>query len=232
MIRGAIFDVDGTILDSMPIWDTAAQRYLKTLGITADKELGEILFPMSLEEGAVYVKERFHLSYSVEKIVSDITGVVEDFYRFEAPLKEGVREVLEWLSGQQVKMAVATSGEKRLVEAAFERTGILQFFEGILTGADVGVGKTQPDIFYKAAQMTESQPCETLVFEDAFHAIRTAREAGFIVIGVYDESDIGQNTLIREYSNLYCEKMNECIIELQELLFTGTIPRSVLPGTE
>ena len=86
------------------------------------------------------------------------------------------------------------------------------------------MGKTQPDIFYKAAQMTGSKPCETLVFEDALHAIRTAREAGFIVIGVYDESDIGQNNLIREYSNLYCEKMNECIIELQELLFTGTIP--------
>lgn len=227
MIRGAIFDVDGTILDSMPIWDTAAQRYLKTLGITADQELGEILFPMSLEEGASYVKERFRLSYSVEKIVSDITGVVDDFYRFEAPLKEGVREVLEWLSGKMVKMAVATSGEKKLVQAAFERTGILQYFEGILTGADVGVGKTQPDIFYRAANMTGSKPCETLVFEDAFHAIKTARDAGFFVIGVYDESDAGQDALIKEYSNLYCQRMDECIIRLQEAERSGEFENSI-----
>lgn len=227
MIRGAIFDVDGTILDSMSIWDTAAQRYLKTLGITADPELGEILFPMSLEEGAAYVKERYHLYSSVEAIVSDITEVVDGFYRFEVSLKEGVREVLDWLKKNQIKMTVATSGEKSLVEAAFERLGILQYFEGILTGADVGVGKSKPDIFYRAAEMTGSRPFETLVFEDAFHAIKTAREAGFFVIGVYDESDADQNLQIREYSNLYCEKMNDCIVKLQEAERSGEFENGI-----
>ena len=89
MIRGAIFDVDGTLLDSMAIWEDAGARYLKGLGIQAQEDLGKLLFPMSLQEGAAYMKDRYDLKLSVSQIIEGVGDTVRDYYFYEAPLKKG-----------------------------------------------------------------------------------------------------------------------------------------------
>lgn len=210
-IQGAIFDVDGTLLDSMSVWEDIGERYLISLGIMAKDGLGDALHTMSLEQGAVYLKEEYRLEKTVPQIVKEVLKIVSDFYRFEAPLKPGVKETLEWMSKQQIRMVVATSGNKELVEVALDRNGILKYFEWIYTCTEVGAGKDEPEIYLKAAETLQAEPENIVAFEDAFHAAETAKKAGFRVIGVYDVSNEENISRMREVCDCYYDRMDEVI---------------------
>lgn len=220
MIKGAIFDVDGTILDSMAAWDDVATKYLKLIGIQAAPDLEERICDMSFEEGAAFIKREYGLADSVKEIMAGASSVVESFYSNEVCLKDGAKDVLQWLSGQNIKMVTATTGDRRLVDAAFRRNGILNYFEKIFTCAEVGVGKAQPDIYLQAAEYLGFQPEEVLVFEDAFYAAETAKKAGFHVIGVHDSRSEKGLQEMKKLCDMYCEKIDSCIgkLELAEVL--------------
>lgn len=188
MKRAAVFDVDGTLLNSMSVWEDLGVRYLKRSQIEPEPDLGEILFPMTVEEGVKYIKKRYGLSMECEEIMDEIMEIVRDFYFYEVSLKEGAEEVLKELKRCKIPMAIATSGERALVETAFERLGIRKYFQAILTCTEVGAGKREPLIYQKAAAVLGAAPEETWVFEDALYAIKTAKAAGFHTVGVYDRS--------------------------------------------
>ena len=152
MIKGAIFDVDGTILDSMGIWDEAGIRYLKSNGIEAPSDLGDTLFAMTITEAADYLKEKFALKETTDAIEQGILDTVKDYYYEEAPLKSKVVRILEILKRENIPMAVASSSEKAHIEAAFQRLGILKYFQVIYTCKEVGEGKSSPLIFEKACE--------------------------------------------------------------------------------
>ena len=163
---------------------------------------------MSLEQGAAYLKKEYRLEKQIPEIVGDVLKIVADFYRLEAPLKPGVKETLEWLKHRQVKMAVATSGNRELIEAALERNGVLGYFGKIFTCTETGAGKDDPLIYLEAAQFLESGPDETLVFEDAFHAAETAKKAGFTVFGIYDDSNRENLSRMKELCDFYFDRMD------------------------
>ena len=117
-IRGAIFDVDGTLLDSMKIWDQAGARYLESLGKEPEQGLNKILFSLSLADGAAYLKKAYDLVQTEEEIHQGVLDVVDAFYRDEAQAKAGVRELLAALSAKGVAMTVATSSDKRQIRTA------------------------------------------------------------------------------------------------------------------
>lgn len=203
MIKGAIFDVDGTLLDSMCIWLDAGERYLRKCGLEPEEGLGEKIFTMTLEEGAAYVKKGYHLPQSEDEIVSEVLEIVREFYHEEAPLKEGAKAFLQALQDHDIPMVVATSGNQELVEAAFTRLGILHYFERIFTCTEVGVGKRYPDIYRCAAQYLGTRPEETYVFEDVLHAVRSAGSAGFRTVGIYDASSDKEQEEIRKSADIY-----------------------------
>lgn len=186
MIRGAIFDVDGTLLDSMPIWSDVGARYLRAIGMEPQPGLGDILMPLTLEEGAAYLQETYHLPQSREEIRSGVLGVIARFYREEAQLKPGMRELVEELSGKEISLALATTSDRELIIAALTRTGIFSRFQSLLTATELHTTKNQPLIYQEAARLLGTAPGETAVYEDAIHALRTAKAAGFYTIGVYD----------------------------------------------
>lgn len=130
--KGAIFDVDGTLLDSMPVWHNIGELYLESLGITCEKDLGDKIYAMSLEQGASYLRKEYHLEKSESEIIHEVLKIVDDFYRLEAPLKPGVRKVLDWFRNHGIPMAVATSGNRALALAALERTGLQSIFRQCL----------------------------------------------------------------------------------------------------
>lgn len=212
-IRAAVFDVDGTLLDSMPVWNDIGELYLRSIGIAARKGLGETLHTMSLEQGAAYLKKEYRLEEQVPEIVEEVLKIVEDFYRRKAPLKAGVKETLEWLKQKQVRMVVATSGNRQLVEAALERTGISGYFEKIFTCTEIGAGKDEPRIYLETARFLESRPEEILVFEDALHAAETAKKAGFVVIGVYDDSNKENIFRMKQICDRYLDRMDLFVAE-------------------
>ncbi len=189
MIKGVIFDVDGVLLNSMPIWENLGELYLRSLGVEAEKDLGEILFTMSLEEGADYLISQYGLNKTLEEIVEGLNREVRDFYAERVPLKEGVREFLYEFNEKKIPMVIATSGDRKNTEAALRRLKVLNYFQGIFTCSEIGSGKNQPDIYLAAALQMDADPAETWVFEDAYHAIRTAKSVGFKTAAVYDKAN-------------------------------------------
>ena len=231
MIKGAIFDVDGTLLDSMEIWEDVAIRYLKSIGVEAEPDLPEVMFTMSLPEGAAYVKEHYRLTRETDEIIQGVLDIIRKYYEETAPLKPGVTKILEELSRKRIPMTVATSNNKEEVEAAFKRLGIASYFSRIFTCEEVGAGKTRPDIYMKAAEYMGTRPEETVIFEDVLHAIRTAKKAGFLAVGLYDEASKADQEEIKKEADWYAKSMEGLdIMESQKLKVVLTIAGSDSSG--
>ena len=203
MIRGIIFDVDGVLLNSMPVWENLGELYLKSRGIPAEKGLGETLFSMSLEEGARYLISHYGLELTCEQVVKGLAREVRDFYAERVPLKEGARQFLDEFRERKIPMVIATSGDRNNTEAALKRLKVFSYFQGIFTCSEIGSGKNQPDIYYAAALHLDTDAEETLVFEDAYHALRTAGKAGFKTVAVYDRSNDKQLAQIWNTADIY-----------------------------
>ncbi|MEL7654699.1 MAG: HAD family phosphatase [Bacillota bacterium] len=204
---GAIFDLDGTILDSMPIWDNAGEMFLNKLGINAEPGLGKIMFAMCMTEGAEYLKERYSLNMGIDEIIAGINHTIQDFYFHQVQLKDGVKQFLIEMKQAGIPMAAATSSDRKIVERALERLDVINFFDKILTCTEIGAGKEKPDIYFAAAEHMGTLPKDTWVFEDALHAIQTAKSAGFRTVGVYDASSKENWGEIKKISEIYMEKL-------------------------
>ncbi|MGN1168190.1 MAG: HAD family hydrolase [Lachnospiraceae bacterium] len=211
VVKGAIFDVDGTLLDSMGIWEDVGVRYLKSIGKEPEANLSQILFPMSIEEGAAYVKEHYELPYAIDEIIEGVLSIVRDFYYYEAPLKEGATELLAALKEKEISMVVATSSERDHIEKAFKRLGIDGYFEKIFTCSEVGESKSSPLIYRKSAEYLHTKPEETLVIEDALHALLTAKSAGFHTLAVYDEASEKDQEALKKEADVYVTALTELL---------------------
>lgn len=209
MIRGVIFDVDGVLLNSMPVWENLGEIYLERLGIEAEKGLGETLFAMSLEEGADYLIENYGLKQTPGEIIAGLNREVQDFYGRKVPLKEGVRGYLEEFRDRKIPMVIATSGDRANAEAALKRLKVLSYFRAVFTCSEIGSSKSHPDIYYAAALQLDTDPSDTWVFEDALHAIRTAKKAGFRTAGVYDRASGRDLAQIRDTADIYLPEFKD-----------------------
>ena len=207
-IRGAIFDVDGTLLDSMFIWDTIGETYLRSIGYQPKENLNETFKNMSLHQAARYYQTEYGVTQSIDEIMDGVNAMLERYYRFEVPLKPGVAELLERLRQDGVKLCIATATDRHLVEAALDRCGVLSCFGEIFTCNEVGHGKDEPDIFEAALRFLGTRREETLVFDDALYAVWTAKEAGFSVAAVYDSHEKAQDQ-IRMLADVYLEELTQ-----------------------
>ena len=149
-IKAAVFDLDGTLLDSTAAWEGLGERYLAGRGITPEPGLDEKLRCMALPDGSAYLKSAYSLPEPPDEILRDILRGIEEFYLAECPLKPGAQELLGLLSRRGVGISAATAGDERLARAALERLGVLGYFSALLTCEGYG-GKDKPDIFLNAA---------------------------------------------------------------------------------
>ena len=188
MIKGAIFDVDGTILDSMPFWHNVGRQYVESLGINPEDGLSDKVFALSLNDGAKFINEHYGLNKTKEEIISGITNIVADSYRNEIPLKGGAGQFLKKLHAANIPMCVATAGDASYLEETFKRLEIDGIFRGIFTCTQFDTNKNEPYIYLKAAECLGCNINEIYVFEDAYNAAKTAKDAGFNVVGVYDRT--------------------------------------------
>ena len=218
MIKGAIFDVDGVLLDSMGIWDDLGARYLRSLDKIPEEGLNKILFSMSMEQGAEYLNEHYGLNKSVKETVDGIGKMLEDYYFYEVLLKPGAKEILEFLKSKSIKMAAATSSPRTHIEKALSRNGLLGYIEKIYTTSEVGVSKHSPDIYNLAADFLKTKSEETLVFEDSLYALKTAKEAGFVTVGVFDEKGESNQAELENQADLYLKKLDDFIVMSEKIL--------------
>lgn len=212
MIKGAIFDLDGTLLDSMFIWDTIGEEYLRSLGKEPHEDLKETFMTLTLEEAAEYYREHYGVSLSVKEIVDGVNAMVEQTYRTKVTLKPGIAEYLAWLKENGVRMCVATVTDRYLVEETLERLGVRHYFSEIFTCAEVGFGKDKPVIYQKALEHLETEKRDTYVFEDMLFALNTAKTDGFPTVGVYDRHEAHQDDL-KELADYYIFDFTDPILK-------------------
>lgn len=215
-IQGAVFDVDGTLLDSMYVWKDVGDRYLQSKGIVPQPDMEERVRTMSMPQVADYCRREYGLTESPQQIMDEINGLVLQSYREEVQPKKGVPALLDALKARGIKLAVATASDRCLIEAALERTGLLPRFDVFLTCTEVGEGKDSPAIFRKAAELLGCSPEETVIFEDSLYAMKTAKAAGFRVAAVYDASEEAHQEEIRGLADYYIRSFEE-MFETREL---------------
>lgn len=189
----AIFDMDGTLVDSMVFWDRLGREYLASKGITKGIEpVLEQIIPMTMSESSALFIESFGIPGTPERVAAEMNAIMEEHYRKDIPLKSGVREYLDQLAQEGVTMCVASSTAQKLMSACLSRLGVADRFVFLLSCEEVGAGKNRPDVYMESARRLGAQPQEIAVYEDALYAARTAKVAGFYTVAVFDDSETDQ----------------------------------------
>lgn len=204
---GIIFDLDGTLLDSMGVWSDVGSNFIRGLGLEPKKTLREDTRTLSLFQAAEYLKRTYELTESTDFIMESINNMISDYYHHLLQPKEGAIELLEYLKDKEVPLCIATATASHLVEPALERTNMRHYFGSVHSCVDLGKGKDDPAIFYAAQKALGSPLLETWVFEDALYAAKTAKAAGFTVVGVHDLSAQHHQEEIKAISHYYIENL-------------------------
>lgn len=204
-IEAVIFDLDGSLVDSMWMWRAIDIEYLGRFGISLPEDLQSKIEGMSFNETAIYFKENFHIPDSLERIKDDWNKMAWDKYANEVPLKPGIPEFLEACRTNGIKLGIATSNSRELVENIALVHGLKDYFSCIMTGCDVGKGKPAPDIYLAVAKELGVNTDRCLVFEDIIPGIQAGLSAGMRVCAVEDAYSVPQREAKRELANYYIE---------------------------
>lgn len=186
-IKGAIFDLDGTLLDSMWIWADIDKRFLSKRGIEVPPDYMAAVCAMEYRQTAEYTIARFGLNETPEDLMQEWSDMAVSAYATELVLKPKIEQALNELKSKGIKLVVATSATPDMCLPALENNGVLHLFEGVVTTCEIGKGKAHPDVYIEAAKRLGLSPKQCAVFEDSLRAVKTAKNAGFYTIGVYDK---------------------------------------------
>lgn len=186
-IEAVIFDLDGTLVDSMWVWDSLDKEYLARFGLSKPENLHCEIEGMSFVETAFYFKEHFPIPDSIEKIMEDWHEMAFHKYQYEVPLKNGVFDFLCGCKEHGILLGIATSNSRRLVESIAAAHKINSFFDCIMTASEVEKGKPAPDIYLAVADKLKTKPSKCLVFEDIIAGIQAGKSAGMKVCAVEDK---------------------------------------------
>ena len=207
-LEGAIFDLDGTLVDSMHMWDEAPKDLVRRFGGTPSEDLPQVIKTMNLRDSAEYIIRTFHLDCTPEQVMEGVNGLVTAQYRDSVPMKPGADRLLGRLAELGVPCGIATASEAFQAQVAMERLGLWKYFHFAVSSSQYG-SKTGPGIYLEAARRLGSTPEHTLVFEDALHAAQCAKQAGFLVAGVYDPSAEEEQEALKQLCDWYLPRLDD-----------------------
>ena len=213
-LKYAIFDLDGTLLDSLPVWDRLGLEMLRAQGCDPDPALSKQLKVMTMTDGAQLCRDLFHMPQTVEEIIQLVEEQARLAYSTVIGPKPGAERFLKRLKTAGIPMFVATNTRRELAEEGLRHNGLLSYFQGILTCPEVGEGKKEgPAVYEQSLLRLGGTKADTVIFEDTLHAIRTAKRAGFRVTAVYDASEDAHEE-VRSLADYYFHSYEEILLEL------------------
>ena len=208
MIRGAIFDVDGTLINSMPAWETVGSDYVRTHGLEPSEDLDKRVKESCLRDVSLIMQNEYGIEKSLDQIDTELSKMVEYHYYNTIPLKPGVEKLLEELKKRGIKMCLASASRYDHIEAALTRCEVMHYFSKIFSCVDVGSSKREPEIYRLALEHLGTSPEETCIFDDAVYVAKIAGELGIRTVGVYDEYMLHQDEL-KKNTDYYIEDYNK-----------------------
>lgn len=217
-IKAVLFDLDGTLVDSMWMWKDIDIEYLEKRGFDLPGELQKDIEGMSLTETATYFKNRFELPESLEEIKKEWMNMARDKYCHQVPLKPGAKEFLLYLKEHQIRTGIASSNGIELVHAVLHAQGVDQYLDSVHTCCDVKRGKPNPDIYLLVAEELDVKPEECLVFEDIPMGILAGKRAGMRTCAVEDVFSRDQMNEKRQLADYYIQDYYDVLQERYEVL--------------
>jgi HAD hydrolase, family IA, variant 3 len=209
--RGAIFDLDGTLLDSMGMWDDIDVAFLSRRGLTVPDDYVQAIVPLSFRETAVYTIDRFGLTETPEAVMEEWMRMAEEAYAFRVEPKPYAAELLRRWKARGIRLAVATANHEKLFAPALRRAGIYDCFDAFTTLAEVKRGKGFPDIYLRTAEKLALPPADCLVLEDILAGIRGARAGGFQTAAVADPSNRHSREALAREAGLFLQDFSEAL---------------------
>lgn len=211
MPQAVIFDLDGTLLESMSVWQNELHQFLTEQGITPPAELINITKTLGTAQAIAYIVQEFHLPLSADEAYDIFLARMTIRYETDLALKPYARDYLNYLAKCAIPMSIATATPYPLAHAAIERLGLSPLFEHIITVADVGVGKHDPAIYLQSAARLGFAPNQCCVFEDSLQALKTARTAGFHTVAVDEATAILEKDAILQIAERYIYSFSELL---------------------
>jgi HAD superfamily hydrolase (TIGR01509 family) len=211
-LSAVIFDLDGTLIDSMGVWTTVDREFLGKRGIPVPPDLfRDLPLGNSFEEIARYFQDKFNLPDTVAEIVEEWTSMVEWHYEHDISIKPGVRQLLEHLRERGIRIGIGSSSRHVLIEKVLRANGVREFFSAIVVGGDLLRGKPFPDVFLAVAEQLGVSPGDCVVIEDVLAGVQAARNAGMRVMGLMDahsradwpEMKLAADSLEEDYSGIF-----------------------------
>lgn len=211
-VDAVIFDMDGTLLNTLWAWKNSTSNFLRSRGIEPPENIDAEMAELSLLEGARVLKERYGFKESPEELLEEVLATVRKFYEEDAMPKPGVPGVLQALKKQGIKICVATASDRKFAEAAFKRTGLMEYIDFIITCDEVGVGKHNPLVYETALKKLGTNRKRTLVVEDALYALQTAKKAGFPTAGVYEVDFAADQSALQSDATYYVPSFQTVVV--------------------
>lgn len=217
IFNAAIFDLDGTIIDSMGMWKDISIESMHNRDIIIGDDIIKLLEVMTFNESAKFLVNRFNLSEPPQALVDDWSNMAYKYYSNKFKLKSGVREYLNYLKNNKIKLAVATSCMRNLCMAVLENNNAIHFFDEIVLSTEIGSNKSKPDIYLHTAKKLDVPPNECMVYEDILIAIKSARRAGMTVTAVYDKYAEHELQEIKKNANFFINSFDELLLNTMQV---------------
>lgn len=215
-MKAAVFDVDGTLVDSISFWENLAKNYLISIKITPKDNLNKALEILTIEEGVLYMKEEYNIEKTPIEIRKEMDELMFSFYKKDVKLKPYVIEMIKFLNYKGIRLAIASVISEELILSVLDRYNIANYFEFIQTCENTNISKDDEEFFKVLIRRLNLKPNEIFLFEDSLYSMKSAKRVNLNVIAVEEKSSIKNLEEIVEVSDIYIKDFSK-LINLLEL---------------